>query len=110
MGAGDGRLAARGLDTGGLGLSKNFVIIRLNTSTLSTIWIKEDEPMSTPILFVRERNQVGQGDKKPRFTVVGTVGTDLTINVNHILQDRWRNDNSSSGRKYSGWNNQGFNH
>jgi hypothetical protein len=38
MGAGDGRLAARGLDTGGLGLSKNFVIIRLNTSTLSTIW------------------------------------------------------------------------
>ena len=74
MGAGDGRLAARGLDTGGLGLSKNFVIIRLNTSTLSTIWIKEDEPMSTPILFVRERNQVGQGDKKPRFTVVGTVG------------------------------------
>ncbi|NLO21724.1 MAG: hypothetical protein GX119_06955 [Syntrophomonadaceae bacterium] len=40
--------------------------------------------MSTPILFVRERSQVGHGDKKPRFTVVGTVGTDLNINVNHI--------------------------
>ena len=40
--------------------------------------------MSTPILFVRERNQVGQGDEKPRFAVVGVVGTDLTINVNHI--------------------------
>ncbi len=40
--------------------------------------------MSTPILFVRERNQVGQGDKKPRFAVVGVVGTDLRINVNHI--------------------------
>jgi hypothetical protein len=77
-------MAARGLDTGGLGLPKIFVIISLNTTTLSKIWIKEDEPMSTPILFVRERNQVGQGDKKPRFTVVGTVGTDLTINVNHI--------------------------
>ncbi len=40
--------------------------------------------MSTPILFVRERNQVGEGEKKPRFAVVGTVGTDLRINVNHI--------------------------
>ncbi len=40
--------------------------------------------MSSPILFVRERNQIGQGDKKPRFAVVGIVGTDLKINVNHI--------------------------
>ncbi len=40
--------------------------------------------MSSPILFVRERKQVGQGDKKPRFAVVGIVGTDLKINVNHI--------------------------
>ncbi len=40
--------------------------------------------MSTPILFVRERSQVSQGDKKPRFAVVGVVGTDLKINVNHI--------------------------
>ncbi len=40
--------------------------------------------MSSPILFVRERNQIGQGDKKPRYAVVGIVGTDLKINVNHI--------------------------
>lgn len=35
-------------------------------------------------IFVRERGKVGQGEKKPRFAVVGTVGTDLAFYAKHI--------------------------
>ncbi len=35
-------------------------------------------------IFVRERNKVGQGDKQPRFAVVGVEGTDLTFFQLHL--------------------------
>ena len=40
--------------------------------------------MSKPKIFVRERMQIGEGDKKPRFVVVGVQGLDLDIYVSHI--------------------------
>lgn len=35
-------------------------------------------------IFVRERLQINEGDKKPRFAVVGVTGMDLKIYVSHI--------------------------
>jgi len=35
-------------------------------------------------IFVRERRQVTEGEKKPRFAVVGVAGTDLRIFAKHI--------------------------
>jgi len=35
-------------------------------------------------IFVRERCNITQGDKKPRFVVVGAAGTDLKIFTKHI--------------------------
>ncbi len=35
-------------------------------------------------IFVRERRQVEEGEKKPRFVVVGVAGTDLKIFTKHI--------------------------
>jgi len=35
-------------------------------------------------IFVRERMTIGEGDKKPRFVVVGVAGTDLKIFTKHI--------------------------
>ncbi len=35
-------------------------------------------------IFVRERLTIGEGDKKPRFVVVGVAGTDLKIFTKHI--------------------------
>lgn len=35
-------------------------------------------------IFIRERQQVTEGEKKPRFVVVGVAGTDLRIFTKHI--------------------------
>lgn len=35
-------------------------------------------------IFVRERRKITQGEKKPRFVVVGAAGTDLKIFTKHI--------------------------
>jgi hypothetical protein len=40
--------------------------------------------MGKAILFVRERRKVEEGEKKPRFAFVGSVGTDLRIKIKHI--------------------------
>ncbi len=38
----------------------------------------------TTKIFVRERNKVETGEKKPRFRIVGVSGKDLKIYVYHI--------------------------
>jgi hypothetical protein len=35
-------------------------------------------------IFIRERNQVETGEKKPRYTIVGVADTDLKIFAKHI--------------------------
>jgi hypothetical protein len=40
--------------------------------------------MGKAILFIRERRKVEEGEKKPRFSFVGSVGTDLRIKVKHV--------------------------
>ncbi len=35
-------------------------------------------------IFVRERNRVGEGDRQPRFAVVGVQGTDMTFLQMHL--------------------------
>lgn len=35
-------------------------------------------------IFVRERNKVGEKEKKPRFAVVATSGVDLKIKAQHV--------------------------
>ncbi|MDD4775498.1 MAG: hypothetical protein PHG75_03225 [Syntrophomonas sp.] len=35
-------------------------------------------------IFIRERREVAQGEKKPRFVVVGTAGADLKIFTKHL--------------------------
>lgn len=40
--------------------------------------------MGEAILFVRERRKIEEGEKKPRFAFVGSVGTDLRIKIKHI--------------------------
>jgi hypothetical protein len=35
-------------------------------------------------IFIRERRKVIEGEKKPRFVVVGAAGTDLKIFTKHI--------------------------
>lgn len=35
-------------------------------------------------IFVRERRQVEEGEKKPRYAIVGVAGTDLNIFAKHI--------------------------
>jgi len=35
-------------------------------------------------IFVRERRKITEGEKKPRFVVVGSAGTDLKIHTKHI--------------------------
>ena len=39
--------------------------------------------MATKI-FVRERRKVEQGEKKPRFRIVGVSGGDLKLYVDHV--------------------------
>ena len=45
---------------------------------------KELTAVSTGKIFVRERRKVGEGEKKPRFSVVGVAGTDLKIFAKHV--------------------------
>ncbi|MGI6436008.1 MAG: hypothetical protein ACOX0F_11730 [Syntrophomonadaceae bacterium] len=40
--------------------------------------------MSNGVIFVRERRKVQQGEKKPRFAVVGVAGMDLKLHAKHI--------------------------
>jgi tRNA(Ile)-lysidine synthase TilS/MesJ len=35
-------------------------------------------------IFVRERRKVEKGEKKPRYAIVATAGTDLCIKARHI--------------------------
>lgn len=35
-------------------------------------------------IFIRERRKVEKGEKKPRFRVVATSGTDLKFKVDHV--------------------------
>jgi hypothetical protein len=35
-------------------------------------------------IFVRERRKVEEGEKKPRFRVLGVSGTDMKIYVKHM--------------------------
>lgn len=40
--------------------------------------------MSNGVIFVRERRKVQQGEKKPRFAIVGVSGMDLKLHAKHI--------------------------
>ncbi|MEQ8236731.1 MAG: hypothetical protein ABRQ23_08145 [Syntrophomonadaceae bacterium] len=40
--------------------------------------------MTQAKIFVRERRKITEGEKKPRFVVVGSAGTDLKIFTKHI--------------------------
>lgn len=35
-------------------------------------------------IFVRERRKVQEGEKKPRFAVVGVAGMDLKLHAKHV--------------------------
>ncbi|MEQ8175283.1 MAG: hypothetical protein ABRQ26_09475 [Syntrophomonadaceae bacterium] len=35
-------------------------------------------------IFVRERRKVEEGEKKPRYAIVATAGTDLRLKAKHI--------------------------
>ncbi|MBI5031179.1 MAG: hypothetical protein HZB51_11685 [Chloroflexi bacterium] len=35
-------------------------------------------------IFYRERNKIGEGEKQPRFAVVGVQGTDMTFFQFHL--------------------------
>lgn len=43
--------------------------------------------MNKPVIFVRERRKIIEGEKKPRFAVVGVAGTDLKIYARHIRKN-----------------------
>lgn len=38
-------------------------------------------------IFVRERRKIAEGEKKPRFRVVGVSGGDLKLYVKHIRRN-----------------------
>lgn len=40
--------------------------------------------MSKGTIFVRERRKIQEGEKKPRFAVVGVAGMDLKLHAKHI--------------------------
>lgn len=40
--------------------------------------------MGNAKIFVRERRKVSEGEKKPRYSVVGVAGTDLKVYAKHI--------------------------
>lgn len=40
--------------------------------------------MSKGTIFVRERRKVQEGEKKPRFAVVGVAGMDLKLHAKHV--------------------------
>lgn len=48
-------------------------------------------------IFVRERRKVQQGEKKPRFRIVGASGSDLKIYVTHIRKQELEQLAKSAG-------------
>lgn len=48
-------------------------------------------------IFIRERRKVEKGEKKPRFRVVGTAGTDLKLKVDHVRKQEIEQIASSIG-------------
>ncbi|NLW91799.1 MAG: hypothetical protein GXY34_09395 [Syntrophomonadaceae bacterium] len=40
--------------------------------------------MSKTKIFVRERHQIEEGEKMPRFAIVGVAGSDLKLYAKHI--------------------------
>jgi hypothetical protein len=52
--------------------------------------------MATKI-FVRERRKVEQGEKKPRFRVVGISGSDVKLYVKHIRKKELDQISKESG-------------
>jgi hypothetical protein len=40
--------------------------------------------MGDNVIFIRERNKVKDGEKKPRFRVVAVSGKELKFNVDHL--------------------------
>ncbi len=48
-------------------------------------------------IFVRERRKVEEGEKKPRFRVLGVSGSDLKIYVKHIRKQELEQLAKSTG-------------
>jgi hypothetical protein len=49
-----------------------------------TVLFSKKERIMEGMIFVRERRKVEQGEKKPRYRVLGVSGVDLKIYANHI--------------------------
>jgi uncharacterized short protein YbdD (DUF466 family) len=58
----------------------------------------EEGAMSATI-FVRERRKVEQGEKKPRFRVVGVSGGDVKIYVKHMRKKELDQLSEATGAK-----------
>jgi hypothetical protein len=56
----------------------------------------QEAKMATKI-FIRERRKVEQGEKKPRFRVVGVSGSDVKIYVKHIRKKELDQISSETG-------------
>lgn len=52
--------------------------------------------MATKI-FVRQRRKVGEGEKKPRFRVVGVSGGDVKIYTDHVRKQELDQIASAAG-------------
>jgi ethanolamine ammonia-lyase small subunit len=50
-------------------------------------------------IFVRERRKVEQGEKKPRFRVVGVSGGDVKIYVKHMRKKELDQLSEATGAK-----------
>jgi hypothetical protein len=48
-------------------------------------------------IFVRERRKIGEGEKKPRFRVVGVSGGDLKIYVKHMRKNELKQIATDTG-------------
>ena len=45
---------------------------------------RKEELIMEGMIFVRERRKVEQGEKKPRYRVLGVSGVDLKVYANHF--------------------------
>ena len=52
--------------------------------------------MATKI-FVRERRKIGEGEKKPRYRVVGVSGGDVKVYTDHIRKQELEQIADASG-------------
>jgi hypothetical protein len=48
-------------------------------------------------IFVRERRKIKEGEKKPRFRVVGVGGNDLKIYVKHVRKNELKQIATETG-------------